>query len=179
MDVDTRKVWISYNVFTVVCIWIILFVTVYVWVNSSKYPLIRLEWNLPPLFSSWWRKHHEFLFYFCKIVRQYNRNKTWNLIRRSMLWESSVNLWCDKYDDWLNGLYKLIHNVFDLLQKWIIYNTQTQRDIKYEILARHISPQIEDLDIRANYCKTYFLSSNHQKLQWIRCNEEMFFVTRT
>ena len=28
-----------------------------------------------------------------------------------------------------------------------------EHDFKHEILARHISPQIEDLDIRANFYK--------------------------
>ena len=74
MNADTRKVLIPYNIITIWCIQIIWFTTVDVWVNSNTYPLPRLVWNLPPLFIYWQRKHHFYLFYFCKIVSQYNQN---------------------------------------------------------------------------------------------------------
>ena len=38
----------------------------------------------------------------------------------------------------------------DLVLMWILYNTQTQRDIKYEILARHIFFQIKVLIAKEN-----------------------------
>ena len=74
LNVDTRKVWISYNIINIWCIRIILFATVYVWVNSSISPLLIPAWNLPSLFPSWGHKHHDYLSYFCKILPQYNRN---------------------------------------------------------------------------------------------------------
>ena len=69
-----------------VCIHIIWFATVYMWGNSSTYPLLILGKNLPTMVFSWRRKRHDYLFCFCKIFPQYNRNKTWNLIRSSMSW---------------------------------------------------------------------------------------------
>ena len=74
LNVDMRKVLISYKIITVWCIQIIWFTTVDFWVISNIYPLLILVWNLPTLFYSWRYKHHDFLFYFCKIVSQYNRN---------------------------------------------------------------------------------------------------------
>ena len=74
INVDMTKVWISYNIINVVCIWIIWFATVDMWGNSSSSHLIRLEWNIPPLFFSSWRRHHDHVFYFCEIARQYNCN---------------------------------------------------------------------------------------------------------
>ena len=47
-----------------------------------------------------------------------------------------------------------------------------KHEFKYEVLARHIFYQIEDLDTRSNLFKKNFLFSNHQKWQWIRHNEE-------
>ena len=32
-----------------------------------------------------------------------------------------------------------------------------EHKLKYKILARQISPQIEDLDIRANFCKKHYI----------------------
>ena len=56
-----REVWISYNNITVVCILIIWFATIDMWGNSITSPLIRLQWKLPQLISSWWGKHHDCL----------------------------------------------------------------------------------------------------------------------
>ena len=124
LDFATRNVLISYNIITIWCIWIMWFATVDVWVDSSTSPLLRLLWNFPPTFTSIWHKHHEYLFYFYKILPHYNRNLTWKLRRHSMPWESSVNRLCDKYDDWLNFLYKRIDKIFDLVKMWILYDTQ-------------------------------------------------------
>ena len=74
MNVDTRKVQISYNIITFWCIRIICLTTVEIWVNSNASPLLRLEWNLPALFYSWWSKHYDYLFYFSKRVTQYNQD---------------------------------------------------------------------------------------------------------
>ena len=57
----------------------------------------------------------------------------------------------------------------------LIIITNHEHELKYKILVIQISPPIEDLDIQANYCKKYFLSGNHQKLQW-SCRNEDFFV---
>ena len=77
ISVDTRKSWIPYKIFSVWCIQIIWFITVEIWVNSSKYPLRRNVQNLPSLFSFLQHNHHNYLFYLCKIVPQCNRN--WKL----------------------------------------------------------------------------------------------------
>ena len=61
MDIDTRKVWTSYNIITVLCIQVIWFATVDVWVNSITYPLLRNVWNIPSLFPSWQHKHHDLM----------------------------------------------------------------------------------------------------------------------
>ena len=106
--VDTRKVWISYNIITVLCIRIFWFATVDMWGNSSTSTLLILGKNLPTILSSWQRKHHDYLFYFCKIVPQHNWNKTWNLRISSMSWSSSIDLSREKCNDWLNCIYKLI-----------------------------------------------------------------------
>ena len=52
-----------------------------------------------------------------------------------------------------------------------------EHKFEYKILARQISPQIEDLDIQANSCIKIILSSNHQKWQWGSRNGN-FFVRR-
>ena len=62
LNVDMRKVWISYNIITVWCIIIIWFYIVDVWVNISTSPLLRLGKNLPAMFYSWRRKRHNYLF---------------------------------------------------------------------------------------------------------------------
>ena len=74
LNVDTRKVLISYNIIAVWCIWIILFTIVDMWVNNSTSPLFILVWNFLPIFPSRQRKHHDYLFYFYKILPQYNWN---------------------------------------------------------------------------------------------------------
>ena len=106
MNVDirnvSRNVWILYNIITVVCIQIILFTTFYIWGNSSTSLIIRIEWNLPRLFSSWWCKHHDYLFYFCEIVPKHNQNKTWHLIGSSMSWESIIDWSDENYNNWFN-----------------------------------------------------------------------------
>ena len=107
LNVDTRKVWISYKIITLWCIQMVWFSTVDMWVNSNTSPFLRLVWNLPPLFPSWKFKHHDYLFYICKIFPQYNQNLTRKLRRRSMTWASSFNWLCDKYDYWLNFLYRI------------------------------------------------------------------------
>ena len=56
LNVDTRKVWISYNNITVWFIQIIWLDTVEIWVSSSTSTLIRLGKTFP----SWWRKLHIF-----------------------------------------------------------------------------------------------------------------------
>ena len=61
MDIDTRKVWTSYNIITVWCIQVIWFATVDVWVNSITYPLLRNVWNIPSFFPSWQHKHHDLM----------------------------------------------------------------------------------------------------------------------
>ena len=43
INVDTRKVWVSYIIINVWFIWIICFTTVEMWVNSNKSPLLGLE----------------------------------------------------------------------------------------------------------------------------------------
>ena len=103
-----RKVWISYNIITVVCIHIIWFSNVDMWGNSSTSPLLILGKNPPTMFLSRQRKRHDYLFYFCKIVRQYNWNKTWNLIRSSMSWASRIDWSRDECNDWLNCILKII-----------------------------------------------------------------------
>ena len=108
LNVDISKVWSSYNIITVWCIQIIWFATVDVWVHTSKYTLLRNILNLPFLFPSWQRKLHIYLFYFCKILPQYNQNKTLRLRGRSILWALSINWSCDIYNDWLNCIYKII-----------------------------------------------------------------------
>ena len=65
---------ISYNIITVWCIRIICLTTVDMWLNCNTSPILRLVCNLPPLFSSWWRRHHEYLFYFSKTVTPYNQS---------------------------------------------------------------------------------------------------------
>ena len=72
MNVDARKVWIYYNIITVWYIWMILFPTLCVWVNSSTFPIFILGKNFPANFSSSWRKHHNYLFWFLK----YSLSKT-------------------------------------------------------------------------------------------------------
>ena len=74
MNVDTRKVRIFHNMITVWCIQIILFATVDVWVNSSTSTLLKNVQNRTSLFPSWQRKNHNYLFYFLKILPQYNEN---------------------------------------------------------------------------------------------------------
>ena len=73
-NVDTRKIWIYHDIINVLCIQMIWFGNIDVWINRSKSFILRLVWNLPPLFPSWRRKHHDYLFYFCKIFPQYNHN---------------------------------------------------------------------------------------------------------
>ena len=70
LNSDMRKVWISCNIITVWYIQIILFATIVVLVNSNTYPLPRLLLNLPTLFTFLLCKHHNYLFYFYKIVPQ-------------------------------------------------------------------------------------------------------------
>ena len=104
LNIYMRKVWISYNIITVWCIQIIWFDIVDVWVNSSTSPLLRNVKNIPLLFPYWQRKNHNYLFYFCKIVPQYNLNYTWKLVRLSISWASSINWSCGKSNDILNCL---------------------------------------------------------------------------
>ena len=75
LTVDTRRVWISYNIISVWYIQTIWFATADVWVNSITSPLCINVWHLPSLFPHWQRKHHNYLFYFCKLVPQYNHEK--------------------------------------------------------------------------------------------------------
>ena len=132
MNIDMRRVLISYSIITVICIRIIFFNTVEMWVNSNTSPIIRLEWNLNPLFFSWWRKHHDYLFYFCKIVPCSNPNWNLNLRRRTMSWASYVDLLCDKYDYWLNFLYKIIEMFFTYYKCKFFIISKRERDIKCE-----------------------------------------------
>ena len=76
LNIDTIKVWISYNIITVWCIQIIWFNNVDVWVDSITNPIPINVQNLPSLFPYWWRKRQKYLFYFCKIVPQYYQIKT-------------------------------------------------------------------------------------------------------
>ena len=64
MYVDTRKVQISYYINTVWYILIIWFATINVWVNSSKYPPLRLGQNIPAMFSYWQIKWYIDFFIF-------------------------------------------------------------------------------------------------------------------
>ena len=78
MDVDTRKVRISFYIITIWCIQIIWFATVDVIFRSSISPLLILGKNLPVMFSSWRRKRHTELFFYCKTVPRYNQNELEN-----------------------------------------------------------------------------------------------------
>ena len=91
LNVDMRKVWIFYNIITAWCIQIISLATVDVWVKMSTYHLLRNVQNITSLFPSWQRKRHNYLFYFFKILPQYNWNQTWKWRRISMSWAPSVN----------------------------------------------------------------------------------------
>ena len=62
LNVDTREVWISYNITTVWCIQNIWFANVDVWVNSNKSPLIVPVKNVSHLFLSW--KFKNMIIYF-------------------------------------------------------------------------------------------------------------------
>ena len=77
MNIDTRKVWISIYIITVVCIRIILFATVDMWGNSNTSSILRSVQNLPSLFNSWERERNYNLVYFCNELYQYNINETW------------------------------------------------------------------------------------------------------
>ena len=102
MNVDTRKFWISYNIINIWCIRIIWSATVDVWVYIITSPLLRLGQKLTDIFSSWKCKLHHYLFYFCKIFLQYNKDKTLKLRRCSMPWASRVDLSREKCNDQLN-----------------------------------------------------------------------------
>ena len=104
MNVDTRKVWISYKIITVGCIRIFWFTTFDIWGNISTSPVLINVQNITSLFPSWRRKHHLSLFYFCNELSQYNRNENWTLIRCSMSWTSIFDRTRDKYNDWMNVL---------------------------------------------------------------------------
>ena len=52
LNVDTRKVWIYYNIITVWCIQMIWFDIVDVWVNSYTSTFLILGKKLPAIFSS-------------------------------------------------------------------------------------------------------------------------------
>ena len=104
MNIAMRKVWISYDIITVLCMLIIWLANVDVWGNSITSPLLRNVKNIPFLFPYWRRKWHYNLFYFFNELSQYNHNEIWNLRRRSMSFTLIVNRTCDKYKDWLNGL---------------------------------------------------------------------------
>ena len=66
LNIDMSNIWSFYNIITVWCIKIIWFIAIDVWFNSITSPLLRNVQNLPELFPSWRRKHHIYLFYFCK-----------------------------------------------------------------------------------------------------------------
>ena len=106
LNIAMRKVWRSYNIITVWCIQIILFIAVEVWVNSSKCTLLRDVHNFPALFLSWRRKHHIYLFYFWKIFFRFNRSSTWKLMRRAMSLSSSIYWSCEQYNDQLYSIKK-------------------------------------------------------------------------
>ena len=108
LKVYMSKFWISYNIITFLCIQIIWFNIVDVWVNSSTSPLFRLVKNVPSVFYSWRRKRNNYFFYFCKIVLQYNQNKTWKLRRRSIPLASSIDWSSEKCNYLLNCIYKII-----------------------------------------------------------------------
>ena len=78
LNVDTRKILITYNI---IIFWYIqkkLFTAVKVWVNGITPPLLILHQNLHSVFSYWQHKLHIDLFFFCKTVPQYNQNKLEN-----------------------------------------------------------------------------------------------------
>ena len=74
LNVHRRNDWISYIIITFWCTEMIWFTIVYMWVKINTSPIFILVWNLSPFFPSWRCKQHDYLFYFCKIVPQYNRN---------------------------------------------------------------------------------------------------------
>ena len=79
-----RNIWSSYKIITVWCIKNIWLVGIDVWDHGSTSTVNRHVQNIPTLFTYWQRKHHIYIFFFWRIVPQYNQNTTLKLIRRVM-----------------------------------------------------------------------------------------------
>ena len=76
------------------------------------------------IFPSWQRKHHIYLFFYCKTVPQYNQNLTWKFYKtfHAISIEHQLIVW--KYYYWLYRILKTPDEEFFFIPLWIHYNNQ-------------------------------------------------------
>ena len=132
MNVYMRKVWIFYKTITIVCIRIILFAAVSVWVNSTTSPLLDLNETFLPCFILGDVNTMSIYFPFMKHCVSTIRIKI-------KIWEDA---WCNEHQVLIYGaviriMYWMVFinliSLFYLLQMWILYNTQKNVTLKIKI----------------------------------------------
>ena len=133
MNVYMRKVWISYKIITIVCIRIIWFADVSVWVNITKSPLLDLNETFLPCFILGDVNTMSIYFPFMKHCVSTIRIKI-------KIWEDA---WCNEHQVLIYGvLVRIMYWMvfinsfiycFYLLQMWILYNTQKNVTLKIKI----------------------------------------------